>query len=154
MPCPVECHPWWPCRRQDSTGWSFCLPATCPLVPVRLTMFGKRAGLAWQAGRLRLQARRAGILVFKGNYPYFIQHQVSSICPLWHKRSISKFWHFWFRLVGVRFSIHNVKRNFINLLLNPFLTPQVMSINLRNYLFLLENAIKISGVNIISHNQL
>jgi hypothetical protein len=31
-------------------------------VPVRLVMLGKRAGLAWQAGRLRLQARRAGIL--------------------------------------------------------------------------------------------
>jgi len=57
----------------------FCLHATCPLVPIRLAILGKRAGLAWQAGRLRLQARRAGILVFKGNYPYSIQHQASSI---------------------------------------------------------------------------
>ncbi len=40
----------------------FCLLATCPLVPVWLVMLGKREGLAWQAGRLRLQARRAGIL--------------------------------------------------------------------------------------------
>jgi hypothetical protein len=27
-----------------------------------------RSCLAWQAGRLRLQARRAGLLFFKGNY--------------------------------------------------------------------------------------
>ncbi len=57
----------------------FCLPATCPLVPVPLAMLGKRVGLAWQAGRLRLQARRAGILDFKRKLSLFIQHQVSSI---------------------------------------------------------------------------
>ncbi len=57
----------------------FCLPATCPLVPVWLVMLGKREGLAWQAGRLRLQARRAGILDFKMKLSLFIQHQVSSI---------------------------------------------------------------------------
>jgi hypothetical protein len=43
-----------------------------------------RSCLAWQAGRLRRQARRAGILVFKGIYPYFIQHQASSIQYLVH----------------------------------------------------------------------
>jgi hypothetical protein len=57
----------------------FCLPATCPLVPVRLEMPGKLASLAWQAGRLRLPARRAGILVFKDTYLFPIQHQASSI---------------------------------------------------------------------------
>ncbi len=72
----------------------FCLPATCPLVPVWLVMLGKREGLAWQAGRLRLQARRAGILVFKGNYPYFIQHQASSIQHLAHSGMIVHFHKF------------------------------------------------------------
>jgi hypothetical protein len=60
----------------------FCLPATCPLVPVWLVMLGKREGLAWQAGRLRLQARRAGILDFKRKLSLFIQHPVSSILPI------------------------------------------------------------------------
>jgi uncharacterized protein len=53
--------------------------SACPLVPVRFAMLGKRAGHAWQAGRFRLQARRAGIQVFKGNYLFLIQHQASSI---------------------------------------------------------------------------
>ncbi len=60
----------------------FCLPATCPLVPVRLAMLDKRAGLAWLAGRLRLQARQAGILDFKRKLSLFIQHPVSSILPI------------------------------------------------------------------------
>jgi hypothetical protein len=60
----------------------FCLPATCPLVPIRLAMLGKRAGLAWQAGWLRLQARRAGIFDYKRKLSLFTQHQVSSILPI------------------------------------------------------------------------
>ncbi len=67
----------------------FCLPATCPLVPVYLAMLGKRSGLAWQAGRLRLQARRAGR-----------QYPVSE--TLWNTGinvRFQNFVFFWFRLV-------------------------------------------------------
>jgi hypothetical protein len=62
----------------------FCLPATCPLVPVRprclatgWDLHGRRVGFAFRTGG-------QGYWVFKGNYPYFVQHQASSIQYLVH----------------------------------------------------------------------
>jgi hypothetical protein len=81
----------------------FCLPTTCPLVPVRLAMLGKRAGLAWQAGRLRLPFGPSSSTLSslpKGSWPrageaggdtgflkeiiLIFQHQASSIQYLAH----------------------------------------------------------------------
>ncbi len=44
----------------------------------------------------------SGYWILKGNYPYFIQHQVSSILQLMAQKLISKIFHFWLRLARVR----------------------------------------------------
>jgi hypothetical protein len=72
----------------------FCLPATCPLVPVRSqclasgwVLHGRRVGFAYHSACLRHELRpnvdhgrgQAGMLVVKSYYPYFIQHPAFSI---------------------------------------------------------------------------
>jgi hypothetical protein len=58
----------------------FCLPAACPLVPVRLAMLGKRVGLV-HGRRVGFVFRRGGrrYWIFKGNYLFLssIKYPVS-----------------------------------------------------------------------------
>jgi hypothetical protein len=77
-------------------------------------MLGNRVGLAWQAGRLRLQTRRAGILDLKRKLSFFfsIKYPVSSILPIVAQMIV---FSFWFKVLDSRFKVKKRYYPYLNL---------------------------------------